>query len=334
MRSSEVAVDQPTNMEAGAAVRVAADRQSGDRRPAAPASPGWVEYLGAAGIVKILVLVALFLFVYWDHANRFFKYWQEPDWSHGFLVLPFCLYIVHLNKSKIMSTPVRGSFWGLALMIFSSVAYAYAVFAQFGYPQQLTIITMISGMIILLAGWRVFKIVLFPIGFLLLAMPPPDRLYREITQPLQQGAAAIAAAILSCFPGADIERSGVNISYWIKGQQSGTFTVAGACSGMRSLMAFVALGLAMAYFTPRPLWQRLTMAVVVIPVALTCNVLRVIITGYFQMYGHGDLAVGTPHMVLGLMTFGLGFLIFLCILWILDNLIVDAPENRAGADAS
>ena len=105
---------------------------------------------------------------------------------------------------------------------------------------------------------------------------------------------------------------------------------------MRSLMAFVALGLAMAYFTPRPFWQRIAMAVVVVPVAFVCNILRVLATGSFQMYGHPDLATGTPHTILGFLVFGLGFSFYMGILWCLDHLIVeesnepilDSPEGN------
>ena len=55
------------------------------------------------------------------------------------------------------------------------------------------------------------------------------------------------------------------------------------------------------------------------------------LTGVFQMYGYGDLASGTPHMVLGLMTFALGFVMFLGILWVLDHLFV---EQASGGNLS
>jgi len=102
---------------------------------------------------------------------------------------------------------------------------------------------------------------------------------------------------------------------------------------MRSLMAFVALGLAMAYFAPRPAWHRVAMAVLVVPVALFCNILRVVITGGFQMYGHPNLAAGTPHTILGLFLFGLGFVIYLGVLWVLDHLFLEEPDGPEGSEA-
>ncbi|MCB9853963.1 MAG: exosortase/archaeosortase family protein, partial [Phycisphaerales bacterium] len=93
--------------------------------------------------------------------------------------------------------------------------------------------------------------------------------------------------------------------------------------------AFVALGLALAYITPRPTWQRVAMAVFVVPVALMCNILRVIITGCLQMYGHEDLAKGTPHTLLGLIMFAFGFVLYMGLLWVLDHLVVEEQDAAA-----
>ncbi len=281
--------------------------------------------------MKVLLLAGLVVWMYWDHILRLVYYWMEPDWSHGFLIPPFGLYVVYMKRAELFKVLGEGSLWGAVLMSASTLVYAFAIIGQFGYPQPLSIITMVAGVVLLMCGWRVLWLTLFPICFLALGMPPPERMYREITHPLQQFAATISTVVLNMFPGAEVERSGVNISYWMSGGDQGMFAVAGACSGMRSLMAFVALGLMTAYFTPRPMWQRLAMAVSVVPVALFCNVLRVIITGAFQMYGHKDLAEGTPHAILGMFTFALGFTIYMGILWVLDHVYVDRPTEEKGA---
>lgn len=287
------------------------------------ALPSWRRYFGPGGIAKLVVLATLIVWLYWDQIYRLWIYWQKPDWQHGFLIPIYCLYLVNSRKQELMAAPAKGSIWGLGLLLLAIYVYVECIKRKFGYPQSVSMVMLIASLVLLLGGWRPFKLTLFPIGFLLLALPPPDRLYREITQPLQQGAALIAGKVLNAFPGADIEQSGINIAYFMSDGTSGSFTIAGACSGMRSLMAFVALGLGAAYFTPRPLWHRITMAAVVIPVALFCNILRVLITGGFQMYGNKDWATGTPHMILGLALFALGMVIYLGILWVLDHAFVD-----------
>jgi len=304
--------------------------RSGARRPVDDA-PSWAEALGTSGIVQILILIALVSWLYHEHFFRFYVYWKQPDWSHGFLIPFFTLYLINLKRRELVLGEHPGSLWGVILIALSLAMDVTSIYLKIGYPQSLSIVGVIAGVVLAMRGWRTLKITLFPIGFLLLAIPPPERLYRSFTQPLQQGAATVSSFILEMCPGSDIEQSGINIAYYMRGGHQGFFTVAGACSGMRSLMAFVALGLATAYFTPRPTWQRVAMAIVVVPVALICNVLRVIITGVFQMYDYGDLASGTPHTVLGMLTFAMGFAIYLGFLWILDHLYLDETAGRTPA---
>lgn len=308
---------------------VGAPSSGGLRAPAA-----WRQQLGAGGVGKIIVLVGLMGWLYADHLVRLFRYWQRPDWSHGFLIPLFSLYLVHARRSELFAAKGSGSAWGLVLMLGSIGAYAAAIRMKIEYPQPMTIVTMIAGLVLLLRGWRTLWLTWFPIAFLVLAMPPPERLYRAFTQPLQQMAATLATAILNVLPGADVEHAGINIAFFMADGTTGSFTVAGACSGMRSLMAFVALGLAMAYFTPRPVWHRIAMAAVVVPVALFCNVVRVVATGAFQMYGRSDLSTGTPHTLLGLLLFGLGFVIYMGVLWVLDHAVIEEPERGDDEDGT
>ncbi|QDV88953.1 Transmembrane exosortase (Exosortase_EpsH) [Phycisphaerae bacterium RAS2] len=303
------------------------------RRRTVDALPSWAAFLGGPGMAKIAVLAALMIWLYWAHFVRLYTLWKEPDWSHGFLLPFFALYILNTKKRELMEAEHRGSIWGWVLIAGSLYIFIWSISAKIGYPQSLSIVSVIAGLVLLLCGWRTFQLSLFPIAFLVLTIPPPDRLYREITQPMQQGAAAVATAVLNMFPGAEVERNGINIWFFMDTGHNGTFTVAGACSGMRSLMAFVALGLATAYFAPRPTWQRLFMAAVTVPVALFCNVLRVIITGSFQMYERGDLASGTPHSLLGFLMFGIGFGIYALLLWVLDHLFVADSESATEAGA-
>jgi exosortase len=291
-------------------------------------APGWWEALGPIGVAKITVIVALVSWFYGDHFYRLYRVWLQPDWSHGFLVPVFCLYLVHMRRAELLSGDHVGSLWGLAVMLFAVAMYAASIYAKYGYPQPLSILVMIVGTVLLIRGWRTLWLTAFPIAFLFLAIPPPVRLYRHFSQPLQQFAAAVSASLLNALPGVvEVERAGINLAFYMEGGHEGTFTVAGACSGMRSLMAFVALGLAMAYLGRRPLWHRIVLCVCVVPVAVCCNILRVIITGSLQMYGHEELAGGSSHAILGLLMFALGFTVYLAVLWALDHVFVEEPDE-------
>jgi len=303
--------------------------ESGRRRTTA--APSLAAVIGRTGLIHLVLCGAAVLWVFWDQCVRIFRIWRDnPDWSHGFLIPLFSLYFIHTQRARLAAAPRRTNWLGLAVLAAAVFGYIVAVYVKIGYPQSAAVVLAIFGLVLLLCGEAVLFRLAFPLGFLLLAMPPPDYLYRQITQPLQQMAAFFSMLVLRLLPGVWVERAGFNLTYILDSGREGSFAVAGACSGMRSLMAFVALGLAMAYFAPRPTWQRVTMAVVIIPVALFCNIVRVIVTGAFAIYDYGNLAAGTPHTVLGLLTFALGFCIYFVILFILDRLFI-ADEEPAGA---
>ncbi len=297
------------------------------RRP--DSERGWLDAFGPFGVAQICILAVLFAWLFWAHLTRLFNYWQTPDWSHGFIVPLFCLYLVHVKRTAYLTGNHSGSIWGLPALVLSIGSYVLFIATTYGYPQSLAMIPTLAGLVLLLRGWRSLKLAIFPIAVLVLAIPPPTRLYRAITQPLQQFVASTSTFFLNIFPGVDeADNLGIHIGYYMGDGRQGSFAVAGACSGMRSLMAFTFLGLAIAFLGQRPKWQRAVVIVLLLPVAVFCNFLRVLITGSLHMYGHSELAGGTAHSLLGFLLFGVGIAIFLGILWILDHLTVEDELGR------
>src|SRR5262249_60030611 len=85
--------------------------------------------------------------------------------------------------------------------------------------------------------------------------------------------------------------------------------VAEACSGMRQMTGFLALTTAVAYLTRRPLWHRALIVCSSIPIAMTANVVRVMLTGGI-MYGlDPQYALGAYHTLEGLLMMALGLAI-------------------------
>ncbi|RME41361.1 MAG: exosortase/archaeosortase family protein, partial [Planctomycetota bacterium] len=182
----------------------------------------------------------------------------------------------------------------------------------------------------LLGGWPVMRIAWFPIAFLVLAIPLPYTIYVGITMSLQRIAASISAAVLPLvIPGLHTEAQAVVIDYVLPGMAPGQLNVEEACSGMRSTMAFVALGVAVAYVYDRPFWQRLILVLSCVPIAIACNAIRVTITGILHIRGYEELARGTAHQILGLLMFGVALGLFSLLSYVLAHLWVEVPEEHA-----
>jgi exosortase len=102
--------------------------------------------------------------------------------------------------------------------------------------------------------------------------------------------------------------------------------VAEACSGMRLLMAFLALGVAMAYLHYRPAWQRIILLASTIPIAILCNIVRVTVTGFIYVLIHPKYTQGIYHDMLGLGMLPLAFALYGFLAWFMASLFVEESE--------
>jgi exosortase len=141
-------------------------------------------------------------------------------------------------------------------------------------------------------------------------------------------AAFIATGILNLVPQLDATVQGSTIEVLYKNVRlEPGLDVADACSGIRLLMAFAALGVAMAYLHWRPIWQRLVLLVSTIPIAILCNIIRVTITGLIYVLGDPQYAQGIYHDLLGLMMLPLAFGFYGGLAWLMSNLFVEEGEE-------
>jgi exosortase/archaeosortase family protein len=92
---------------------------------------------------------------------------------------------------------------------------------------------------------------------------------------------------------------------------------------MRLLMAFVALGVAMAYLHDRPVWQRLVLLISTMPIAVLCNVVRVTVTGLIYVLWDPRYAQGVYHDMLGLMMLPLAFSFYGLLAWLMGNIYTE-----------
>ncbi len=91
-------------------------------------------------------------------------------------------------------------------------------------------------------------------------------------------------------------------------------------------MAFVALGVAMAYLHYRPIWQRVVLLVCTIPIAVLCNVVRVTVTGFIFVLIHPKYTQGIYHDTLGLLMLPLAFALYGFLAWFMTALFVEEVE--------
>ena len=106
--------------------------------------------------------------------------------------------------------------------------------------------------------------------------------------------------------------------------------VAEACSGMRQLTGFLALTTAVAYLSDRSIAYRAIVVASAIPIALTANVLRVVLTGVIMYHLNPEFAMGGFHTVEGLLMMGVGLALLAGLCGALNALMpTDRPANQS-----
>jgi exosortase len=174
-----------------------------------------------------------------------------------------------------------------------------------------------------LGGWTLVKYTWLPISYLVFAVPLPQRYYVAFTMPMRKLASLIASALMNLVNGLETTANGVVIDVIYKGNRlEPPLNVAEACSGMRLLMAFLALGVAMAYLHYRPVWQRIILLASTIPIAIFCNIVRVTVTGFIYILGNPKYARGIWHDGLGMIMLFLAFGLYGFLAWFMSNLFV------------
>ena len=147
--------------------------------------------------------------------------------------------------------------------------------------------------------------------------------------PMRHLAATVAGVLLNMVPKLQATVSGVVIDVIYKGQRlEPPLNVAEACSGMRLLMAFLALGVAMAYLHYRPMWQRFILLASTIPIAVFCNIVRVTTTGFIYILGNPKYAQGIYHDFLGLAMLPLAFGLYGFLAWFMSSLFVEETKAK------
>jgi len=323
----------------GASSPAPAARPSGDRRlsdlVAEGPALGFADAFPRGTLILVAALAALLVGLHFKLLNVLVRSWGDINWQHGYIIPLFSIYLLYSRREEIYAARRRPCLLGLFLMLASLAGEVVAVFHIRNYwLAQIGMLGMLAGLTLYLGGWSVLRLTWLPIGFLIFAMPIPTILYQQLSVPLQNLSAKGSVVILEIF-GVDIEASASRLEFDNRFGERQYLTVAEACSGIRLLMAFVALGVATAYLDYKPVWQRILLVLAAVPIAVFCNVIRVTITCWMFYLGKAEFGKDFMHHFTGLLmlvpAFGLLWAMAWVLKWIDRHLYVDADDADDGA---
>ena len=287
-------------------------------------STGWL--IGAGGMVSSAVCWA-----YWPTLREVFAAWiNQPDYSHGFLVLPIALFFLWIRRAEFPRTAIRPSAMGLVLLLVC-VGLRYAAGKFFLQPLDCwTIPLWVMGSVWALLGWACLRWSLPSIVFLWFMFPLPYTAESWLSVPLQALATKLSTATLLIL-GQPALAEGNTI--WLGEEQ---LFVEEACSGLRIFVGIFALAFAFVLFSRWPWWQKALALVAALPIAIFANVLRVVGTGLLYQWVSGEAGRHFSHDFSGLVMIPIAAALFWLFIQYLNRLLPEveliSPVMQAMSD--
>jgi exosortase len=284
-----------------------------------PPTPPASTLFRATPFWQIAILAGLSLWLYAPTIIHLVsQWWHDPNFSHGFFVPVFAAFVIWQERERLTRLKPQPSWFGLLVL---ALGLCVLIVGQMGaelFLARFSLLLLLTGMIVLFWGWRLFQAMLFPLAFLLLMIPIPSIVFNQITFPLQILASKVAAGVLPIL-NVPILREGNVINLPVMALE-----VAEACSGIRSLMSLVTLAIIYGYLMEKRVAMRWVLVLSAIPISVAANSVRIIGTGLLVQYWDPDKAQGFFHTFSGWLI----FVVSLIMLYLLHALLRTIWRDR------
>ncbi|MBL0921234.1 MAG: exosortase/archaeosortase family protein [Phycisphaerales bacterium] len=290
----------------------------------------WLAPANLAMAGLLLVGIAA-MFGDWFLRQHQFSSRYAADWGHAYMVPLISAYVVWTRRDEIARLK-PSVFWPGMLPLLLGLA-VYILFTLMDAPgihmfQGFAITLCVAGLAMLLLGPAIFGVVAFPIMYLAFGVTLADKLMGMITFQLQILATKGDWLTLNMF-GLSTDIMGNALTMRHNGRVV-PLNVAEACAGMRMVIAFLALGVAVAFLSCPRWWQRVALVLMAVPVALATNVLRVVTLAVMSLVNPG-FAAGDAHTLIGVLWLVPAFLAYMGIVWLLKRIVREPATKGAKA---
>ena len=271
-----------------------------------------------------LFLLVLLSALYWGILQDLvLQWWDDPNYSHGFLVPLFSGYLIWRERETLRGIAPEGRWAGLPLVLAGIGMLILGDIGAENFLSRSSLIVIGAGLILFHLGREILWRVAFPLCYLFFMVPVPAILFNAVTFPLQRLAAQNAAWAL------DVLGVPVLLDGNILHLSNITLGVTEACSGVRSLISLLALAVAWAYVTLDGVWTAVILVASVIPITIVANAGRVVATGLIGQWLGFTYAQGFFHTFSGMLIF---LFALLCLLGVHGLIrLEEAIRHRRGA---
>jgi len=252
--------------------------------------------------VAIAWFLALLIVLFFPVLKVMVREWaSDEDMGHAVLVPLVSGFIVWQDRARIMAQPLRPCWPALLLVVWGFCQMVLGFVGADFFVARTAFLVAIVGIVWTTAGTAILRALAFPLLLLVFMIRIPQFVYQQITFPLQLLASGVAEVVLQGI-GIPVLRNGNVLELPNRQLQ-----VVEACSGIRSLLSLTFLGLAYSHFFDARWWMKPVLVAATIPIAISANSMRVILTGILSEY-KPEWADGVYHALEGWVIFMLALL--------------------------
>ena len=285
-------------------------------------------------------LCFLVLFYRWLFKQAEISLDKPEDWGHAFVIPLIAIYMLWQRREQICKTPTSVFWPAFVPFLLGMQAYGYNLFkVQNHMLEGMSLILTLGSLTLWMVGPRMFRYFFLPITYLVLMITVAEQIMLAVTFKLQliasQGSWLMLNLIGNPFGWFEADIEGNTIEIITNTGVTHPMNVAEACSGMRMVVAFYALAVAVALLGSPKWWQRIALILLAGPVAVFMNIIRVTVLGLLMMIDP-NLANGDAHTLIGTLLLIPSLGLFLGIGWMLNRLVsteneTDGTALKAGA---
>ncbi|HEY5705643.1 MAG TPA: exosortase/archaeosortase family protein [Terrimicrobiaceae bacterium] len=278
------------------------------------------ESLGSRRLIGFLAFAALLALIFVRPLMSLAKYAIGTDIHAHVVMIPFIsAYLIYLQRKQLPKDYVFSLGWvsillvaGLAaLLVAGSVIKINPPISQSDYLSLITFsfVCLVSAGGFLFMGRKWMAAVAFPFAFLIFMVPLPDAVVAGL-ETASKLASAEAAALFFSISGTPVLRDGTIF------QLPGIIIeVAQECSGIRSSWVLFITSLLASYLFLRSPWRRAALVLVVIPLAILRNGLRILVIGLLCVEIGPQMINSIVHHQGGPLFFALSLIPLFLLLW-------------------
>jgi exosortase A len=240
--------------------------------------------------------------VFWSTTAGLISHWRnDAAYNYGFFIFPISFWLLYRMRNIISQTPLKPEPIALVFILAMLIIWLLSRLVSINVTEQFSMVALIPLIIWFSLGSKIFKVALFPLWFLVLAVP----MGKSLIPPLMEITADFTVNLVSNL-GIPVYREGLNFIL-----PTGHWSVVEACSGLNYLISSVTLGCLYAYLTYSANSKRIIFVVMICFIAVIANGLRasgIVLIGHFSNMRYGT---GGDHTFYGWIFYGLViFLVF------------------------